>query len=220
MRYFVLIFGLSVLVIMAVAGKRGSLSRNPPIEVFPDMDRQAKLRPQVPNQFFANGRSSQLPVVGTIARTTPYENLAGGDATQPVFPFDDAPVNTGRITGTTNFVETNPMQITSQFMARGQQRFQIYCLPCHGPLADGNGVTKKLGMALVANLHDARIVRLTDGEIFDTITQGSKTLAMGPYGPIIPIQDRWAIVSYLRALQLSRLASIDDVPEQQRSALK
>jgi hypothetical protein len=82
-------------------------------------------------------------------------------------------------------------------------------------LADGNGITKKLGMATVANLHDPRIVRLADGEIFYVITNGRNT--MYPYAGQVSVEDRWAIIAYLRALQLSQLASVDDVPEPQRS---
>ena len=129
-----------------------------------------------------------------------------------------AQTTTGRITGTTNFVETNPMALSEQVMARGRERFQINCQPCHGPLADGNGVTKKFGMAVVANLHDKRIVSLADGELFSVITNGRNL--MGAYGPNVAVEDRWAIIAYLRALQLARLGSIDDVPRDLQSSLK
>ena len=99
MRYFLLIFALCVIVVMAVAGKRGSTSRRPPIEIFSDMDRQPKLRPQTYNDFFADRMSSRLPVAGTIARSKPYQ-LNGQD----VYPYEDASVNTGKVPGTTNFV--------------------------------------------------------------------------------------------------------------------
>ena len=203
MRYFLLIFALCMVMVVAIAGKRGSISRRPPIELFPDMNRQPKLRPQVPNAFFADGRSSRPPIPGTIARGDRYEDL---------------PVNTGRVTGTTNFVETIPVEVTAKLIARGQQRFNINCSPCHGEQGDGNGVVKKLGLATVANLHDKRIVELPDGEIFNTITYGKNT--MGPYGANVTIDDRWAVIAYVRALQLSRLGSIDDVPESMRASLK
>src|SRR5210317_718556 len=83
MRYFLTLYILAIVAVVGVAGFRGSISRKPPIEVFPDMDRQWKLRPQEPNRFFANQRSSQPFVEGTIARGTPYQ---------------DIPVNTGRLT--------------------------------------------------------------------------------------------------------------------------
>ena len=152
----------------ATLGLQGKMSRKPPLELFPDMDRQAKLRPMEPNHFFANGVSSQLPPAGTIARSQPIETANGA-----VYHFEDSPVNTGRVAGTTNFVEANPLAVNLQMIQRGQERFDIYCAPCHGKLGDGNGITKKIGvMPTVANLHDARIVKLTDGEIFNTITYG------------------------------------------------
>ena len=212
MRYFLVIFAVIVVAVIAIAGKRGSFSRRPPIEVFPDMDRQLKLRPQQPNGFFANGLSSQLPVEGTIARSKPIQTIAG-----PVFPFEDAPVNTGRITGTTNFVETNPLPVTATLLHRGQERFTIYCAPCHGAQADGNGVTKKLGMAVVANLHDKRIVEMPDGEIFNTVTHGKNL--MQSYAAQVPVEDRWAIIAYVRALQLSRLGAVEDLPAELRDKL-
>ena len=152
-----------------------------------------------------NGVSSQLPPPGTIARSQPIQTVDG-----PVYSFEDSPVNTGKISGTTNFVETNPLAVNAQLLARGHERFDIYCAPCHGQLGDGNGITKKIGdMPAVANLHDKRIVEMPDGEIFNTITYGKNT--MGAYGPIVPAQDRWAIVAYLRALQLSWLGSTNDL---------
>jgi mono/diheme cytochrome c family protein len=214
MRYFLLIFGVCVVVVMLIAGKRGEITTNRPLYIFPDMKRQLKLRPMTPNGFFANGVSSQLPPPGTVAQTRPM-NVGGGE----VYPYEDVPANTGRITGTTNFVENNPFPVTAQLLARGQQRFTIYCSPCHGQLADGNGITKKLKvMPTVANLHDKRIVELPDGEIFNTITHGKNT--MMPYGPQIPVEDRWAIVAYLRALQLSQLGSVDDLSPDLRAKLK
>lgn len=214
MRYFLIIFGLSILIVMGVLGKRGSHFRKTPLYIFPDMEFQLKLRPQKENSFFTNGLTSQLPVPGTIPRSTPIKTAAG-----PVFPFEDSPVTTGRLTGTTNFIENNPMQITAGMLKRGQQRFQINCSPCHGATADGNGITKKIGaMAVVANLHDKRIVEMPDGEIFFVITNGRNL--MGAYGPNVTIEDRWAIVAYLRALQLARLGTIEDVPEELRASLK
>ena len=213
MRYFLLIFGVGVVLVMAIAGKRGDMSRRSPIEVFPDMDRQLKLRPMQPNSFFANGVSSQPHPAGTIARSTPIQTAAG-----PVMPYEDAPVNTGRVTGTTNFVELNPLTVNADLLARGRQRYTINCSPCHGQLGDGNGITKKYGMAVVANLHDKRIVELGDGAIFNIISNGGGLLMQG-YAAQVDVPDRWAIVAYVRALQLARLGNLDDVPENQRATL-
>ncbi|HZI33246.1 MAG TPA: cytochrome c [Candidatus Binatia bacterium] len=195
-------------------GMRGRLSQKPPIEVFPDMDRQLKLRPQEPNDFFPNGVSSQLPPDGTVARSRPLQTATG-----PVYGFEDSPVNTGFITGTTNFVVTNPLPVDEELIRRGQGRFNIYCSPCHGRLGDGNGITKKIGvMPAVISLHDQRIVEMTDGEIFHTITHGKGL--MGAYGPLVPTKDRWAIVAYLRALQLSWLGTTNDLTAAERAELK
>lgn len=203
MRYFLFIVFLSVVLAAAVAGKRGSLARKPPIEVFPDMDRQPRLRPQEPSKFFSDQLASRQPLEGTVARGTPYE---------------DIPLHTGRVTGSTNFVEVMPVEVTGSLLTRGQERFQIYCLPCHGAVGDGKGVITKYGMAVIANLHDPRIVKMPDGEIFNTVTYGKNL--MGAYGATVSIADRWAIISYVRALQRSRLATMDDVPEAARPALK
>jgi mono/diheme cytochrome c family protein len=195
-------------------GLQGKMSRKPPFELFPDMDRQAKLRPQEPNHFFANGVSSQLPVAGTIARGEPIQTTDGA-----VYGFEDSPVNTGFVTGTTNFVELNPLPVTDELIQRGRERFDIYCAPCHGKLGDGNGITKKIGvMPAVANLHDKRIVEMTDGEIFNTVTHGKGL--MGAAGPLMPAPDRWAAIAYLRALQLSWLGSTNDLTAEQKAALK
>ncbi len=214
MRYFLVIFGLCVLVVMGVLGKRGDHFRKTPLYIFPDMEWQLKLRPQKDNAFFTNGTTSQLPLPGTIPRSAPLQTASG-----LVYPFEDAPVNTGRVTGTTNFVENNPLPITGRLLKRGQQRFTINCSPCHGATADGNGITRKIGaMAVVANLHDKRIVEMADGELFFVITNGRNL--MGAYGANVTVEDRWAVIAYLRALQLARLGSIDDVPPELRASLK
>jgi mono/diheme cytochrome c family protein len=203
MRYFLLVFGVTVIAIMVVAGKRGDMSRRPPIELFPDMDRQPKLRPQEANSFFKDGLSSQQPVAGAIARGSAWQ---------------DSPENTGRIPGTTNFIATIPVPVTQQLLARGQQRFNINCAPCHGLQGDGKGVTTKFGMTVIADLHDGqarKVPQQSDGELFNTISNGK--LLMQGYAANVTIPDRWAIVAYVRALQRSHLGLMDDVPAAERA---
>jgi hypothetical protein len=200
--------------IVGIAGLRGSLSRKPPIEIFADMNRQLKLRPQELNSFFQNGVSSQLPPPGTISRSDPVQTVSG-----LVYPFEDSPVNTGHDAGVTNFVETNPLPVNSELLRLGRARFDIYCAPCHGKLGDGNGITKKIGvMPAVANLHDQRIVEMTDGEIFNTVSHGKGL--MSAYAPLMSAPDRWAAIAYLRALQLSWLGATNDLPADKQAALK
>lgn len=213
MRYFVAILVLCIATIVGVLGFRATHFRKTSVYIFPDMEWQLKLRPEKPNSFFANGMSSQPLVPGAIARSAPITATSG-----PVYPYQDSPVNTGRVTGTTNFVEVNPLPVTAALLNRGRQRFTINCSPCHGQLADGNGITKKIGaMAVVANLHDKRIVEFADGEFFYVITNGRNL--MGAYGAAVVPEDRWAIIAYLRALQLSWLGTIDDVPQELRTGL-
>lgn len=213
MRYFLLIFTVLVVGVVLIAGRRGDLSRNRPIQIFPDMKRQAKLRPQTANTFFASGFSSQLPQPGTIAQTG--ARLVAG---QRVYPFEDVPLNTGKASGTTNFVELNPLPVTAELLKRGQQQFTVYCAPCHGQTGDGNGMVKKFGMATVRSLHEAIVVRQGDGELFNTISHGKAT--MQGYAAQIPVEDRWAVVAYVRALQLSHLGSVEDLAPETRAKLK
>jgi mono/diheme cytochrome c family protein len=205
MRYFLLAFGVIVITVMVVAGKRGDLSRRPPIELFADMDRQPKLRPQAGNSFFKDGLSSQLPVAGTIARGAAYQ---------------DSPENTGKMPGTTNWVATIPIPVTQQMLARGQARYNINCAPCHGAQGDGKGITVRFGMAVIADLHDAttrKVPQQSDGEIFNTISYGKGL--MQAYASNITIEDRWAIVAYVRALQRSHLGTLEDVPADERAVV-
>lgn len=205
MRYFLALFILATTAVLLIAGFRGEKTRRPSIELFSDMDRQPKLRPQTDTGFagWENGLSSRKPIEGTVARGS---------------TFIENEMTTGFVQGTTNFVQIAPIKVTESVMARGQQRFNIYCAPCHGQVADGRGITTKFGMAAVANLHDARIITMADGEIFNTITHGKNL--MGAYGSNIDVNDRWAVITYLRSLQRSRLATIDDVPEFARENLK
>jgi mono/diheme cytochrome c family protein len=205
MRYALLLLGLIAVLVMIIAGKRGDVSRRPPLEIFPDMIRQPKLRPQTGNGTFTDGFSSQLPVVGTVARGSAWQ---------------DTPENTGKLPGTTNWVETIPVPVTAQLMARGRERFNISCSPCHGEAGDGKGITSKLGMTVIADLHDVaarKVPQQADGAIFNTLSYG-KGLMQG-YAASVSIPDRWAIVAYVRALQRSRLASLDDVPAAERETL-
>jgi mono/diheme cytochrome c family protein len=214
MRYFLAIFAVCILATVGVLGFRGTHFRKPPLYIFPDMERQPKLRPQTVNSFFDNGMSSRLPMARTVARSQPIQV-----ADQWVYAWQDIPVATGFVPGTTNFVELNPLPVTAELLQRGRQVFDINCAACHSKLGDGNGTPKRINaMAVVANLHDKRIVELTDGELFNTVSHG-KGLMQG-YAGNLQIQDRWAAVAYLRALQLSRLGSLDEVPEGLRASLK
>ncbi len=129
------------------------------------MDRQLKLRPQTPNGFFANGRSSQLPVPGTIARSTPVQTAAG-----LVYPLRRRPGQHGPDHRHDEFCRAeSACRWTCSFCNGAASDSPSTARPCHGTLGDGNGITKKYGMAVIGNLHDKRIVQMPDGEIFNTL---------------------------------------------------
>lgn len=168
----------------------------PPLQVHPDMDHQLKFKAQSASTFFADGRSNRMPVPGTIAHGALKE--------------DD-----GMFTGKDsagNLIKTSPIAITEAVMKRGQERFNINCSPCHGRMAEGNGIvkTRSFGALNPANLTQQRIREAQDGYIFDVITNGIRT--MQPLAAQITPQDRWAIVAYVRALQRSQTGTMKDVP--------
>jgi mono/diheme cytochrome c family protein len=102
-------------------------------------------------------------------------------------------------------------------MARGQERFNIFCAPCHGRVGDGNGIVAQRGFCCVSSLLQERLRDAPPGYFFDVITNGIGT--MPSYGFQVPERDRWAIIAYVRALQLSQNATLEDVPAEERDAL-
>ncbi len=228
LRAFFFIFLMLGLAMVAFLGFRGEKSTGSPIELFPDMVRQPKVRAQAPLGFFADGRGSRVPVTGTvpIGYEMPKPGVAASPGTSPVTgaPMGRAHLafsegmdyfNTGKMG--TNWGTGIPIPVTAELMQRGQERFNINCAVCHGATAAGNGVTKQYGLTTVATLQDARIRSMADGEIFNTITNGKNT--MMSYGPNVTVDDRWAIITYLRALQRSQNATTADVPPQDQAEL-
>src|SRR6266513_3075940 len=229
LRGFLLISLLLTIAIIAVFGFRGQKSTGSPLEIFPDMVRQMKVRSQSPLNFFSDGRGPRLPVTGTLpigyemptpkTIATPATTIATLEAlqTHPRLGFSVGTdyYDTGKMAN--NWGTGIPLEITRELMERGQQRFNITCAMCHGATAAGNGITKQYGLATVVTLQDERIRKMADGEIFNTITNGKNT--MMAYGPNIIVPDRWAIIAYLRALQRSQNATIADVPEERRAEL-
>jgi mono/diheme cytochrome c family protein len=149
---------------------------------------------------FADNRASRVPPAGTVARGWLREDEA---------------LYTGKVAGQP--VEQFPFPIAQADLARGQQRFNIYCTPCHGRLGDGNGMVVQRGLRQAASYHQDRLRQEKNGYFFDVITNGFG--AMPDYATQIPVRDRWLIVAYVRTLQLSQHASAEDVPADQRAAL-
>src|SRR2546430_8206786 len=228
LRGFFLIFILIGIAIVAVFGFRGQTSTGSPIEVFPHVVRQMKVRAQAPLAFFADGRGSRVPVAGTvpIGYEMPKANGEASPGAAPVPSEMNVQPHLGFSAGTdyfdtgkmgTNWGTGFPLPVTGDLMERGKQRFNINCAICHGQAEAGNGMTKQYGLTTVVSLQDERIRKMADGEIFNTITNGKNTML--PYGPNVTVTDRWAIIAYLRALQRSQNASEADVPPQNRAEL-
>src|SRR6266852_2642773 len=227
LRGFFVIFVLCTIAVIAVFGFRGQISTHPPLEVFPDMVRQMKVRAQAPLNFFADGRGPRLPVAGTVPigyempkqEAAPTADLAAvGSYLHPHAAFSAGTdyYNTGKMGD--RWGTGIPLDVTRELMERGQQRFNITCAMCHGATAAGNGITKQYGLATVVTLQDDRIRKMADGEIFNTITNGKNT--MMAYGPNIMVADRWAIIAYLRAVQRSQNAAIVDVSPEHQAELE
>jgi len=165
-----------------------------------DMQDQPKYTPLEPSSFFLDGRSARPIPMGTIARG----HLNDVDA-----------FHTGAVNG--QFLDTIPMALSRPMLERGQQRFNIFCSPCHGRLGDGDGMIAKRGFKIPANFHNDRLRQAPPGYLFQVISNGYG--AMPDYGGQINAEDRWAIVAYIRALQLSRDATLEDVPRDAKSTL-
>ena len=165
-----------------------------------DMQDQPKYKPLGVSRFFADGRMARPIPAGTIAR----DELNNTDS-----------FHTGSENGA--FLDTIPLKVDSKLLHRGQQRFDIYCSPCHGYTGDGNGMVAQRGLKIPADLHTDRLRSVPPGYIYQVIKNGYG--AMGDYGDQIPVNDRWAIVAYVKALQLSRDATVNDVPADQRGEL-
>lgn len=215
MRIFLAIFTLSIVAVLSIFGLRGSKSTKPPIEIFPDMDHQAKYHPQGANSFFGNRHDDRPIPVNTVARGD-YFNQAevfSSDFDNP--KLGDTVFNQGK-DADGNFVQKIPMEVTYELMETGKKKYEIFCVSCHGAAGDGNGVTKPYGI-LATSYHDDRLRTVEDGYIYDVITNGYNQM-YGLKDRMTP-EERWATVLYVRALQRSQNAVIEDLPDPQREQL-
>ena len=219
LRAFLLISLLVTIAAVAVLGFRGEKTTNEPWEIFPDMVRQMKVRAQSPLNFFADGRGPRMRINETVPigyeMPNPQPPVGAVDTMPHGFSVGTDYIDTGKMG---DYWGTGiPIPVTPQLLRRGRERFSITCVMCHGAIATGNGITKSYGLATVVTLQDDRIRKMADGEIFNTITNGKNT--MMAYGPNIMVQDRWAIIAYLRALQRSQAGTVADVPPEHRAEL-
>ncbi len=199
---------LVALIPVALAVKsRVSKSDQPRIHIIQDMDFQEKYKTQTAHPLLYQGAASMQPVAGTIRR---------GDLRE-----DD---HLYRGMAADEFARGFPIALTQEVLLRGKQRYSIYCGVCHGATGYGDGLVAQRAEALAEgtwvpplSLHEAVVLDQAEGQIFNTITHGIRT--MKPYGSQIDVQDRWAIVAYVRALQRSQRATLTDVPPEVRAQL-
>jgi len=188
-----------------------------------DMQDQPKMKPYRSSVFFRDGISSRPPVEGTVARgflKTDTEfftgkkvgtNVNAGNANVPGTPAQATGPQPASAAGAAaqgaaaypDDVEVFPIQVTKDTVIRGKQRYEIFCTACHGLTGNGDGMIVRRGFRRAASFNDDRLRQAPVGHFFDAITNGWG--AMPSYAPQIPPQDRWAIVAYIRALQLSQV---------------
>ena len=173
-----------------------------------DMHDQPKYIPMRESQFFRDGQSARLPVANTVAR---------GQLREDTYFY------TGKVNG--QFGNELPMPLTKELLVRGQNRYNIYCAPCHSRTGDGNGMVSmrapnsgSTSKFKPPSYHEDRLKKQSVGYFYDVMTNGFGVMLN--YSAQIPPEDRWAIAAYIRALQLSQDASINDVPADQRGNIK
>ena len=213
MRYFLISFVFLIVLVVSFAGFRGHTFEQPPFQIFPDMKDQAKLKYQVPNDFFKDGLSMRKPVAGTVpvGFTLPSKPASTSfEAGEYEFSHGQSYYFTGKVgdyygDGFPKELALDPKEAW-KFIKRGQERFNINCAICHGPAGNGKGVFTKFSTVLPADFTSAGFddpanaaIYRPDGKIFDVISNGWNQ--MGSYGANISVRDRWAIVAYIRTLQ-------------------
>jgi hypothetical protein len=165
------------------------------------MHDQPKFKPQQENEFFADKRAARPPVEGTIARGTLKEDKA---------------YFTGKKDG--KDVHTLPFKVTKEILKRGQERFQVYCTPCHAYTGNGDGMVVRRGFKAPTSLHTEALRNAAVGHFVDVMTNGWGQ--MPSYATQVPIEDRWAIAAYIRALQLSQNFQYAKLTSEERNQLE
>ncbi|MEQ1884101.1 MAG: cytochrome c [Bryobacteraceae bacterium] len=197
-------FAIAASLFVLVLSGCANIQRDPPVQVWDDMKHQPKFKAQSETEttLFANGRVTQQPVADTVVRGKMHE---------------DTPFFTGVENGM--YVGKIPVAVTAELLKLGQTKFNIHCAPCHDQTGMGKGIVPtRVPAWQPANLTEDRLVEYADGEIFDVISNGRRT--MTAYRYFITVEDRWAIIAYVRALQRAAHSKVDDVPAEMRASLQ
>jgi mono/diheme cytochrome c family protein len=216
MRAVIVMLVLMTGVFVSLMGFRGTISDRRPLVFLPDGVIQPRYHAQDESQFFKDGRAMRTPPAGTVAfGGADYLSDAGSPRLNPDLLQADDRYYRGK--QGTAWVTEIPIKLDLALLQRGQGRYEIYCMPCHGATGAGNGLMTQYGLVGVASITDPFHALMPVGEYFSVISLG-KGRMLG-YGPQIKVRDRWAIVSYVRTLMRSQNASLDDVPEAKRGEL-
>lgn len=172
-----------------------------------DMQDQPKMKPYRGTTFFTDGLSGRQPIAGTIPRgflrtDTEYYTGKKAGATPSASPVAGQATTPGQVNAFPDDVDTFPFPVTEDTVRRGRERYDIFCSVCHGMTGNGDGMVVRRGFRRAASFNDDRLRQAPVGHFFDAMTNGWG--AMPSYASQIPVQDRWAIVAYIRALQLSQ----------------
>jgi mono/diheme cytochrome c family protein len=192
---YIFVHLLPAVLLWGMGGCRGDLSADPPVHLNPNMDKQQRYLPQEENTHYRDRRAMRPQVPGTVA-------VGELDA--------DEHMHRGQVDGKPATSLPTTVKLDRALLERGRGRYDIYCTVCHDGAGTGNGIAVKRGMLPPPSFHEPRIRVMPLGQLFDVISRGART--MPAYGPQVPVRDRWAIVAYIRALQVSRAATIEDIP--------
>lgn len=237
MNRYLAFLAVAVAATISFLGFQGKVSKDTPVYVFDDMDYQNKYKAQGENALFADGRDARPPVAGTIARGNGLEptkvfaadfrraeslnpSFASGKDAKGAFladfPAQSLTFEQGKL---------KDYAVSPSTLELGRVKYQVYCMVCHGQAADGNGIMKvrsaiegDVAIVTIASLQSTVIRAYPNGQIYDVITNGKNTM-MG-YGDKLSPEERWAVVAYVRALQLSQNCPPELVPPALKAQIK
>ena len=213
-------FSLCMLGVMLVAlsiGCRGDISAEPPVHLFQNMDQQERFEAQERNPYFDDNRAMRLPVEGTIARgqLRADDHLHRGKI-NGVYAEDLPNGPDGKPMMVVQPTTPTDIERNTEFLNRGQERYAIFCTPCHDSAGSGKGIVTERAVRDNPNapkppdFQEERVLAMPVGQLYDVIANGARN--MPPYAQQIPVRDRWAIATYVRALQLTGRARLDQIP--------
>ncbi|HAR65333.1 MAG TPA: hypothetical protein DCR55_03870 [Lentisphaeria bacterium] len=208
---------LSTVALLMITGCRERVSRKPPVHLNQNMDQQFKYNAQSHAEIFADGRAMRPRIEHTVVWGRTEDDRAD-------FLEEQSDYYRGRTSdaATGTFITGFPDEVTvdAALLERGRERYGIYCSVCHGEAGHGDGIITTKGPMMPTSYHTAGSRARPNGELFNIITNGSENENMGGYAHQVAVEDRWAIVAYIRALQRSQHARLDDVPPGEKEQLR